>query len=844
MTLEQVCSLLDNVRSNGSGYGARCPAHADQNNSLSVSESDDGKILVQCFTGCSFDAIVEAMGLQKSDFFPERNGASGLTVATLAAFKKLPLDFLTGLGLEDCTYNNRPAVHMPYRSESGELLLSRYRVALDGKDKFRNKKGQKLQLYGLDRLARIREAQWCLIVEGESDCWAGWFYGLPVLGVPGINAFKPEWKDFFDGLSALVWQEPGAETFTKKISQTLSNIRVIVADGFKDISEIHVKGTDVATYIERVKESAKKYKPEIRNEWSGGRYGVKDGGLVHWKQTRDGIVANELSNFSARISEELALDDGAEVTRAFVLEGALRNGARLPAVKIPANKFPAMSWVTESLGNRAIVYAGGGTKDYLREAIQQLSILPSGPRERTIYVHTGWREVNGKWIYLSGTQDGLDYEVNLGPELFRYGLPSTIDDAVGAMRVSLKLLRIAPTKVMAPLFSACYRAPLSSIYFPDLGLWLEGKTGSLKSTISSLFLSHFGNFTRTTLPGSWSSTANQLERRSFILKDSLFIIDDYAPGPLDSRELQSKAARIFRGQGNQSARGRLRSDLTERPAFIPRGMVLSTGESHPAGQSLLARIVILPLESSTINFSLLSELQTLAGRLSHSLAGYVSWLAPQMPTLSAKLKETFEEARTRATKESQHKRIPEASAHLWIGLNSALQYGQEIGAIENSEANELAAECWNAFLEIGDDQTAIVNEEKPVRRFLVVLHTLIAQRRAVIIPRIDETKYKNAAVATPELKAGVDFLGWFDTGFLYLIPEAAFNAVVKFCRDSGEPFAIREETCRRELKDEGVSITDKGRLTATKWINGKSERVLTLNIKVIESRFDVKEWRL
>src|SRR5262249_10847483 len=67
-------------------------------------------------------------------------------------------------------------------------------------------------------------------------------------------------------------------------------------------------------------------------------------------------------------------------------------------------------------------------------------------------------------------------------------------------------------------------------------LWIEGQTGSLKSTLAARFLSHFGSFERISLPGAWSSTANQLERRAFLLKDVLFVVDDYAPGGADTRD--------------------------------------------------------------------------------------------------------------------------------------------------------------------------------------------------------------------------------------------------------------------------------------------------------------------
>lgn len=53
-------------------YIAKCPAHEDKHQSLSVSQGDDGKILVRCHAGCSATAIVGAMGLQVKDLFPDR----------------------------------------------------------------------------------------------------------------------------------------------------------------------------------------------------------------------------------------------------------------------------------------------------------------------------------------------------------------------------------------------------------------------------------------------------------------------------------------------------------------------------------------------------------------------------------------------------------------------------------------------------------------------------------------------------------------------------------------------------------------------------------------------------
>jgi len=557
-------------------------------------------------------------------------------------------------------------------------------------------------------------------------------------------------------------------------------------------------------------------------------YAVEGGRIVRYRQTKDAVVVDALCNFEAQIKEEIILDDGADPTRAFILEGRLDSGPSLPSVRIPASRFGGMTWVTESWGVCAVVRAGNGTRDYLREAIQRLS---PAARRRHVFTHTGWRKINGQWIYLSGSTTGnADFEVDLGPELARYKLPAVAGDAVGAMRLSIEMLKIAPLRITAPLFASCYRAPLVSAFPQDLSIWVEGKTGSMKSTLTAVFLNHFGDFDRIHLPGAWASTANQLERRAFLLKDSVFVIDDYAPTALDHRETEMKASRLLRAQGNLAGRARLRSDLTERSAFYPRGIIVSTGEQHPPGQSLLARTLVLELDRDDINIPMLTDIQKQAGRLAHAMAGYLRWLAPQMDVMPALLKEAFIVARTKATAGAEHLRIPEAAAHLWLGLHCGLTYAQDIGAIDQVDAERLLRDSWDAFIEIGREQAAVVEQEDPVRRFLTVAHTILTQGRAVIVPK-DE--------AAPEPKPGVEFIGWFDAEWLYLMPEAIFAAVVSFCRDGGEHFPIRQERLKKDLVKAAVSKTDTDRLTATVKIGGHTKRVLQLDLGAVEKLLNV-----
>lgn len=71
MTFNDVLGLLHNVQGSGTKRTARCPAHEDKQNSLSIAQGDKG-IIIHCHAGCDTERIVKAMGLSMSDLFYEQ----------------------------------------------------------------------------------------------------------------------------------------------------------------------------------------------------------------------------------------------------------------------------------------------------------------------------------------------------------------------------------------------------------------------------------------------------------------------------------------------------------------------------------------------------------------------------------------------------------------------------------------------------------------------------------------------------------------------------------------------------------------------------------------------------
>lgn len=165
-----VLSKLSGVKKAGGGSIARCPAHEDKRQSLSIGEGDDGRTLLKCHAGCTTEAIVAAMGLTVQDLFPERQA------------------------------DRRELARYAYRDEAGVLLYEV--VRFEPKD-FRQRRpdgagGWTWNLRDTRRvLYRLPELTWqpsVVIVEGEKDADRLWTAGIPATtNVGGAGKWKPEY---------------------------------------------------------------------------------------------------------------------------------------------------------------------------------------------------------------------------------------------------------------------------------------------------------------------------------------------------------------------------------------------------------------------------------------------------------------------------------------------------------------------------------------------------------------------------------------------------------------------------------------------------------------------------
>lgn len=78
MALHDLLNALEKVKKTGPDrYIALCPSHTDKRPSLTITEKDDGVVLIKCWAGCGAAEILASVNLEFSALYPPRTDKHG-----------------------------------------------------------------------------------------------------------------------------------------------------------------------------------------------------------------------------------------------------------------------------------------------------------------------------------------------------------------------------------------------------------------------------------------------------------------------------------------------------------------------------------------------------------------------------------------------------------------------------------------------------------------------------------------------------------------------------------------------------------------------------------------------
>jgi putative DNA primase/helicase len=250
LTAAELARTLEAKRRAGY-WSARCPAHDDRTASLSISESENGRLLLKCHAGCEFDAILKAAGIEPT----KPNG-------------------------EDRTKPNIVATY-DYHDATGIL---RYQVVRFAPKDFRQRRpdgngGWVWKMAGVERvpyrLPELLDANQAYICEGEKDCDNLARLGLVATTNPGGAGKWPDtFGRWFDGRHAIILADndpPGrdhAQDVAKKLNGKATSVRILELPGLQpkgDVSDWLAAGGARAE-LEEMAAASPEWKPTINEQ--------------------------------------------------------------------------------------------------------------------------------------------------------------------------------------------------------------------------------------------------------------------------------------------------------------------------------------------------------------------------------------------------------------------------------------------------------------------------------------------------------------------------------------------------------------------------------------------------
>lgn len=577
----------------------------------------------------------------------------------------------------------------------------------------------------------------------------------------------------------------------------------------------------------------------INQMLSGNPYCVMPGKLCYVIYTKETKKYIPISNYVVWSSEKINYKNGNTVDVKYKINTLVLDNPNLKLQELVIDKdsYAKFDFNLGSAWDKyCIISAGRSNTDKLREVCQILS--KNTMKEKNIFAHSGFVRIHNNLIYLYhngfiGNTENIEVDLS-GDKLERYCFTDKEFFIYDALKRSLSFLEVADSNVTIPIIATTYLAPLYSIFArngikADFILMLIGKSGTRKSSLTALSLCHFGKFDRDNFPTTFRDTFNSIEKKAFVLKDTLNVIDDYNPETLGNKKLDTleKASAMY---GDRSGRTRMSQDgQTLKAPYTARGLCIVTGEMKPDfAQSRVARMLFVDMKQNSVNLANLTELQENSEQLAFSMKIFIKWIIQNEEAIIDYAKLEMKEL-NKNTYSTAHGRTSETVNILKIGFKLFTKFMIEHNVIDGKQKQFWEIKANEVFKVLVEAQTQDINELKPTDLFYNALEQLFETHEICVKDMISG--------AMIEAWGHSKHVGYYNSNenYYYFHPDIIYTEICGFYARQNSKFPINQQALWKYLAEDGYLYRpEKGRNKIAKTIDGSSMYLVKIKKRVID----------
>lgn len=502
-----------------------------------------------------------------------------------------------------------------------------------------------------------------------------------------------------------------------------------------------------------------------------------------------------LTNFIPIPIKEIIIDDGITTYKKYLFKGYVNGHCPLEVISVTDDDFKNETWITKKWGVQCKIFAVDKCYELIKEYISDSVInIPTTVQ----FNHIGWRNINGKMLYLTARHAIGSHDTTLhGHKSYDLEVDYSLRENEVFFK-TLDMLNITDIKISLPLLLYSILSTLNQPFKevkqePKFILWLYGITGCRKTSVAKVFCNHF-NRTSDIIPASFKDTSSSIEMKAFEYKDTVLLLDDFHPtsNSFEKKVMADKAYHALRIYGDKISRGRMTKHMTKLPDYVPRGLCLVTGEDIVNINSSVARCIGIEIDQSEVCLEKLSEHQNMPKVFSTFLYYFLQYVSNNYYFIIEKIKSSFSYYRNKYKQEFAHGRFVDALACIIITLNIFIDYGNTLNVYNNETINYLSEYGANIIVSSFKNHNNKFFKETPGIMYIIALNELINSGKLVV------------STNKSDVLNNSNCIGYIENGNYHIMPDLTYNKVYEFWGNNNYSFSASKDNIHKDLDSLGL----------------------------------------